>query len=80
MPMSILVLWAKTASVTDITHQSYYVGKDVTSTLPTDSATYTVTGISQYSGDNLLSGTFDVDFFHKRQLVAHWLITYVLSS
>lgn len=57
--------WAKTASVTDITHQSYYVGKEVTSTLPTDSATYTVTGISQYSGDNLLSGTFDVDFSQK---------------
>ncbi len=57
--------WAKTASVTDITHQSYYVGKEVTSTLPTDSATYTVTGISQYSGDNLLSGTFDVNFSQK---------------
>ncbi|HEJ9437813.1 TPA: transferrin-binding protein-like solute binding protein [Proteus mirabilis] len=57
--------WARTDSVTDTTHQSYYVGKEVTSTLPTDSATYTVTGISQYSGNNLLSGTFDVDFSQK---------------
>lgn len=57
--------WAKTTSTTDATHQTYYVGKDVTTTLPTDSATYTVTGISQYSGSNLLSGTFDVDFSQK---------------
>lgn len=58
--------WAKTTSATDVTHQTYYVGKDVTTTLPTDSATYTVTGISQYSGNNLLSGTFDVDFSQKK--------------
>ncbi|WP_193017527.1 Slam-dependent surface lipoprotein [Proteus sp. FME41] len=58
--------WAKTTSATDATHQTYYVGKDVTTTLPTDSATYTVTGISQYSGSNLLSGTFDVDFSQKK--------------
>lgn len=57
--------WAKTTSTTDATHQTYYVGKDVTTTLPTDSATYTVTGISQYSGSNLLSGTFDVNFSQK---------------
>ncbi|MEQ5170047.1 MULTISPECIES: Slam-dependent surface lipoprotein [Proteus] len=58
--------WAKTTSTTDATHQTYYIGKDVTTTLPTDSATYTVTGISQYSGSNLLSGTFDVDFSQKK--------------
>lgn len=58
--------WAKTTSVTDATHQTYYVGKDVTTTLPTDSATYTITGISQYSGSNLLSGSFDVDFSQKK--------------
>lgn len=58
--------WAKTASATDATHQTYYVGKDVTTTLPTDNATYTVTGISQYSGNNLFSGTFDVDFSQKK--------------
>lgn len=58
--------WAKTTSATDATHQTYYVGKDVTTTLPTDSATYTVTGISQYSGSNLLSGTFDVNFSQKK--------------
>lgn len=57
--------WAKTTSTTDATHQTYYIGKDVTTTLPTDSATYTVTGISQYSGSNLLSGTFDVNFSQK---------------
>lgn len=58
--------WAKTTSVTDATHQTYYVGKDITSTLPSDSATYSITGISQYSGSNLLSGTFDVDFSQKK--------------
>lgn len=58
--------WAKTTSATDATHQTYYVGKDVTTTLPADSATYTVTGISQYSGSNLLSGSFDVDFSQKK--------------
>lgn len=58
--------WAKTTSTTDATHQTYYIGKDVTTTLPTDSATYTVTGISQYSGSNLLTGTFDVDFSQKK--------------
>ena len=57
--------WAKTTSATDATHQTYYVGKDVTTTLPTDSATYTVMGISRYSGSNLLSGTFDVNFSQK---------------
>jgi hypothetical protein len=57
--------WAKTTSATDATHQTYYVGKDVTTTLPTDSATYTVTGISQYSGNNLLTGSFDVNFSQK---------------
>ncbi|MCW9690110.1 Slam-dependent surface lipoprotein [Proteus terrae] len=57
--------WAKTTSATDATHQTYYVGKDVTTTLPTDSATYTVTGISQYSGSNLLTGSFDVNFSQK---------------
>ena len=58
--------WAKTTSATDATHQTYYVGKDVTTTLPTDSATYTVTGISQYSVSNLLSGSFAVDFSQKK--------------
>lgn len=58
--------WAKTTSVTDATHQTYYIGKEVTSVLPTNNATYSVTGISQYSGNNLLSGTFDVDFSQKK--------------
>lgn len=58
--------WAKTTSATDATHQTYYIGKDVTTTLPTDSATYTVTGISKYNGSNQLSGTFDVDFSQKK--------------
>lgn len=58
--------WAKTTSATDATHQTYYVGKEVTTTLPTDSATYSITGISQYSGSNLLSGTFNVDFSQKK--------------
>lgn len=58
--------WAQTSSVTDATHQTYYVGKDVTTTLPTDNASYSVTGISQYNGNNLLTGTFDVDFSQKK--------------
>ncbi|MGA6365885.1 Slam-dependent surface lipoprotein [Proteus penneri] len=58
--------WAKTTSATDATHQTYYIGKDVTTTLPTDSATYTVMGISKYNGSNQLSGTFDVDFSQKK--------------
>ncbi|WP_066749636.1 Slam-dependent surface lipoprotein [Proteus myxofaciens] len=58
--------WAQTSSVTDATHQTYYIGKDVTTTLPTDNASYSVTGISQYNGNNLLTGTFDVDFSQKK--------------
>lgn len=58
--------WAKTAVMNDATYQSYYVGKNVTTRIPINSATYSVTGISQYDGNNLLSGTFHVDFAHKK--------------
>ncbi|MBD2813243.1 transferrin-binding protein-like solute binding protein [Xenorhabdus sp. Flor] len=47
----------------DNTHTVYYAGKDITTNIPTDgTATYTVTGLNQYDGNNLLSGTFTADF------------------
>ena len=58
--------WAKTTALTDATHQSYYIGKDITTTLPTDNASYAVVGIGQYDGSNLYSGTFNVDFTQKK--------------
>ena len=58
--------WAKTTDKNDITHQTYYIGKDVTTTLPANNASYSMTGISQYNSNNLLSGTFNVDFAQKK--------------
>ncbi|MBC8953032.1 Slam-dependent surface lipoprotein [Xenorhabdus sp. PB62.4] len=58
--------WSQTGKASDSTHTVYYAGKDVTTNIPTDgTATYTVTGINQYSGDNALSGTFTADFGEK---------------
>ncbi|KMJ43818.1 hypothetical protein AB204_17600 [Xenorhabdus khoisanae] len=58
--------WSQTGKASDKTHTAYYAGKDVTTNIPTDgTATYTVTGINQYSGDNALSGTFTADFGEK---------------
>ena len=58
--------WAKTELLNDETYQTYYAGKDVTTTLPLSNASYNITGISQYDGSNLLSGTFNVDFQKKK--------------
>ncbi|WP_340609292.1 Slam-dependent surface lipoprotein [Xenorhabdus bharatensis] len=58
--------WSQTGQANDNTHTVYYAGKDVTTNIPTDgTATYTVTGINQYSGNNALSGTFTADFGEK---------------
>ncbi|WP_245737329.1 Slam-dependent surface lipoprotein [Xenorhabdus japonica] len=58
--------WSQTGKASDSTHTAYYAGKDVTTNIPTDgTATYTVAGINQYSGDNALSGTFTADFGEK---------------
>ncbi|REF25579.1 hypothetical protein BDD26_0072 [Xenorhabdus cabanillasii] len=55
--------WSQTGKADDKTHTVYYAGKDITTNIPTDgTATYTVTGINQYSGNNALSGTFTADF------------------
>ncbi|OTA19237.1 hypothetical protein Xbed_02634 [Xenorhabdus beddingii] len=55
--------WSQTGQASDRTHTVYYAGKDITTNIPTDgTATYTVTGINQYSGSNALSGTFTADF------------------
>ncbi|PHM39648.1 hypothetical protein Xmau_02657 [Xenorhabdus mauleonii] len=58
--------WSQTGQASDSTHTVYYSGKDVTTNIPTDgTATYAVTGINQYSGNNALSGTFTADFGDK---------------
>ncbi|KLU14202.1 MULTISPECIES: Slam-dependent surface lipoprotein [Xenorhabdus] len=60
--------WAqKTPDKSDVTHTAFYAGKDVTTNLPTGgSATYTVKGLSQYSGKNLLSGKLVANFGTKK--------------
>ncbi|KLU14201.1 MULTISPECIES: Slam-dependent surface lipoprotein [Xenorhabdus] len=60
--------WAqKTPDKSDVTHTVFYAGKDVTTNLPTGgSATYTVKGLSQYSGKNLLSGKLVANFGTKK--------------
>ncbi|PHM50480.1 Slam-dependent surface lipoprotein [Xenorhabdus miraniensis] len=58
--------WSQTGGASDKTHTAYYSGKDITTNIPTDgTATYTVTGINQYNGDNALSGTLTADFGEK---------------
>ncbi|MBI6548091.1 Slam-dependent surface lipoprotein [Xenorhabdus lircayensis] len=58
--------WSQTGQASDNTRTVYYAGKDITTNIPTDgTATYTVTGINQYSDDNALSGTFTADFGEK---------------
>ncbi|PHM38488.1 Slam-dependent surface lipoprotein [Xenorhabdus innexi] len=58
--------WSQTGQANDPTHTVYYAGKDITTNIPTDgTATYTVTGVNQYSGSNALSGTFTADFGEK---------------
>jgi hypothetical protein len=54
--------WQATSSVADGTHTVYYAGDTTGTTLPgTGTATYTVQGISNYSGTPL-TGAFSADF------------------
>lgn len=58
--------WSATGVVGDTTHTAFYAGKDVTINMPEAGvATYVVKGVSQYTGDNLLSGTLNADFGQK---------------
>lgn len=55
--------WSQTGNVADGTHTVYYSGKDKTTNMPTSGqADYAVVGINNYSGNNLLTGTFKADF------------------
>ncbi|MBE8597988.1 Slam-dependent surface lipoprotein [Xenorhabdus sp. BG5] len=60
--------WAqKTPDKSDVTHTVFYAGENVTTKLPTGgTASYTVKGLSQYSGNNLLSGKLVADFGNKK--------------
>lgn len=57
--------WAQTLHLDDASYQTFAVGKNITTYLPINNASYSVVGISQYNGFNLLSGTFHVDFLQK---------------
>ncbi|MDC9588647.1 transferrin-binding protein-like solute binding protein [Xenorhabdus sp. XENO-10] len=56
--------WAqKKPDKSDVTHTVFYLGKDVTTNMPKNgTATYSVKGLSQYNGSNLLSGELVADF------------------
>lgn len=55
--------WSQTSSASDGTHSVYYVGDNTGTTVPTSgTATYAVSGISNFGSNGLLSGTFAADF------------------
>lgn len=56
--------WSQTSSVADGTHSVYFVGDDGgTTTVPsTGTATYAIKGISDYTNNGLLTGTFTANF------------------
>ncbi|MDC9604038.1 Slam-dependent surface lipoprotein [Xenorhabdus griffiniae] len=60
--------WAqKTPDKSDVTHTVFYAGENVTTNLPTGgTASYTVKGLSQYNGNNLLSGKLVANFDTKK--------------
>ncbi|KMJ43815.1 hypothetical protein AB204_17585 [Xenorhabdus khoisanae] len=60
--------WAQTTpDKSDKTHTVFYAGKDVTTNMPKGgTATYTTTGISQYNGNNRLSGELTADFDRQK--------------
>ncbi|PHM62442.1 Slam-dependent surface lipoprotein [Xenorhabdus ishibashii] len=60
--------WAqKTPDKSDATHTVFYAGKDATTNLPTGgTATYTVKGLNQYNGNNLLFGKLVANFGTKK--------------
>ncbi|PHM54421.1 Slam-dependent surface lipoprotein [Xenorhabdus sp. KK7.4] len=56
--------WAHgTGEEANKTHTVFYAGKDVTTNMPkSGKATYSITGINQYDGSNLLHGKATADF------------------
>lgn len=55
--------WSQTGTTGDSSRTVYYVGDDTGTSVPTSgTATYSVTGVNDYSGSNLMSGSFDVNF------------------
>jgi len=67
--------WSDTANVNDGTHTVYYVGDNTGTTVPTSgAAAYTVRGISGYSTNGVLNGTFNANF------TANTLGGYVISA
>ncbi|WP_237386008.1 Slam-dependent surface lipoprotein [Xenorhabdus sp. Sc-CR9] len=60
--------WAQTTpDKSDITHTVFYIGKDVTTNMPNSgTATYSVKGLSQYNGNNLLNGQLVANFDTKK--------------
>ncbi|PHM50483.1 Slam-dependent surface lipoprotein [Xenorhabdus miraniensis] len=60
--------WAQTTpDKSDKTHTVFYAGKDVTTNMPKGgTAIYTTTGISQYNGNNPLTGELTADFDRQK--------------
>lgn len=55
--------WSQTGTTGDSSRTVYYIGDDTGTSVPTSgTATYSVTGVNDYSGSNLMSGSFDVNF------------------
>lgn len=55
--------WSQTGASGDSSRTVYYVGDDTGTSVPTSgTATYSVAGINDYSGSNLMSGTFTANF------------------
>lgn len=55
--------WSQTGTTSDSSRTVYYVGDDTGTSVPTSgTATYSVSGINEYSGSNLMSGTFTANF------------------
>ena len=54
-------------TVDPATHTVYYNGKDADTSVPsTGTANYSVQGVNNYNGSNLLSGTFTANFATKQ--------------
>lgn len=54
--------WSDTADVNDGTHTVYYVGDNAGATAGTGTASYSVKGVSGYSANGVLTGTFNANF------------------
>ncbi|WP_411851127.1 Slam-dependent surface lipoprotein [Stenotrophomonas sp. LGBM10] len=54
--------WSRDGASSFSNRQVYYVGDRTGTTLPAGTASYAVAGLNQFSGSNLLQGTFNADF------------------